>query len=300
VFRVDALYPASNDLALQDFIKQFPYLSWPLFHEELFSGQQPTLLDIYHPARHLYEKHLRNVASPTLSFHLFQWHPADALGDVWLATFGGFPPEEEIGRDYEKLMEKLLAATKSDFDREGVLPGDAFMSLTSSSLTKCGLVPDRPSGHSWSQTGFYVGDAQDFTDLVSFWNLRAADIDLFFYDPSCAKRLDPAREALLARLSKPDHNPEQLEDRIPLWSKSRESNVDASLFGSHIIRCTSTPAIWNGLNVKPPFMAFETKSVLADLAETEPGPRVSFQLPQKPFFDDIESLRVHSPKLASF
>lgn len=118
VFRVDALYPASGDPQLKDFVRQFPYLPPPLFHEELFldsdssSGKAATLLSVYHPLRHLHERHIRNVAKPRFSFKLFDWEDGDPLGDVLLITFGGFPPKEEVGRDFGAFLEKPLAASR--------------------------------------------------------------------------------------------------------------------------------------------------------------------------------------------
>ena len=40
----------------------------------------------------------------------------------------------------------------------------------------------------WDYAGFYSGTAQDLEDLVAFWNLRAADIRLHFFDPAHAER----------------------------------------------------------------------------------------------------------------
>ena len=34
----------------------------------------------------------------------------------------------------------------------------------------------------WNLPGFFIGDANNTEELVTFWNLRAADISLYFID----------------------------------------------------------------------------------------------------------------------
>ena len=41
-----------------------------------------------------------------------------------------------------------------------------------------------------------MGDSQDYDDLVIYWNLRAADIDLYFYDSTQKARLDSVKDFL--------------------------------------------------------------------------------------------------------
>jgi hypothetical protein len=290
LFRVDALYPASDDTSVCEFIARFPYLPWPLLHKELFidglSGKVPTLLDLYHPVRHIYEEHVKNLPAPKLSSTLFEWDAADPLDNVFLATFGGFPTKEEIGLDYRTLLEKYLAGRRVVLEAGQPLPSDAYKSLTPSALTAYDLLRSRLSG--WDNPGFYVGNAQDFTDLVNFWNLRASDIDLLFYDPTHAKRLGSLRDAYLTALRNWPNHPREMENLIAIWCKSYENNTDISIFGSNIVKCVAGPTIWNGLNVKPPIMHFEEQSVLGSVTDDGGTPYVSFQLPDKPFFDDIQ------------
>ena len=72
-----------------------PALRWPTFPKQLFSTDQPrgsaAVLDIHHPVLHLYEEHIKNVASPKVSAHLFDWAQDDPLTPerpLWPTTPG--------------------------------------------------------------------------------------------------------------------------------------------------------------------------------------------------------------------
>ena len=70
-------------------------------------------------------------------------------------------------------------------------PGDLFRKLTQNYLTTVELETSLGHNSSREEPGFYYGSAQDFTDLLNFWNLRACNIDLLFYDPAYTDRLRP-------------------------------------------------------------------------------------------------------------
>lgn len=139
----------------------------------------------------------------------------------------------------------------------------------------------------WSEPGFYYGNALDFTDLVNFWNLRACDIDLFFYDPNHIERLRPLVAAYGDVLrARPKRTP--LASDISVWQRDWDLSRDLSIFGAGLSVCTFDAGLFNGLNLNPPVMGFADKSVLGALGEDSLGTSVTFQLPDKPFFSDIE------------
>jgi hypothetical protein len=82
-FNLDALYNISGTPAVDNFIKEFPYIPWPAFQTELFvetgAKRQPTLLDVGHPAQHLYESHVDRRATPGIDAAIYEWEQADPL-----------------------------------------------------------------------------------------------------------------------------------------------------------------------------------------------------------------------------
>lgn len=145
----------------------------------------------------------------------------------------------------------------------------------------------------WRNPGLYVGAADDFTDIVDFWNLRAADIDLVFYDPGYEVRLGGLKNSYLAFLCAGPEDPNDWSDRPAVWSKTH-GTLDLKEIGPKLMGCTVCDATWNGLSVKPPLMFIDEKSVLASVSEDEQVPSFSFQLPEKPFFDELE---LHNQKV---
>jgi hypothetical protein len=58
----------------------------------------------------------------------------------------------------------------------------------------------RDRSPNWDFPGLYLGEANDFADIVNFWNLRAASVDVFFFDPTHEARLGEMARAYLKLL----------------------------------------------------------------------------------------------------
>lgn len=290
-FNLDALYDISGTEDVENFIKEFPYIQWPDLHKDLFidtgSRREPTLLDVSHPAQHLFESHVDRREKPGIDAALYAWDQADPLRFVLHATCGAYPSEADAGRDYAKLFQTAFAVTPIDIAADAPLPGDLFRKLTPNYLTTVELETPLRQYFGGEEPGLYYGSSQDFVDLMNFWNLRACDIDLYFYDPGFDQRLRPLVDAYSSALrSRPKR--QAWSHEITIWQKDRDLTHDFSIFGGGLSISTFGPVIFNGLNLNPPAKAFPSKSVLGASQETGLGTSVTFQLPEKPFYSDIE------------
>lgn len=292
-FNVDALYDVSGTAAVDDFIKDFPHIPWPDFHAKLFvergsgASRVPTLLDVAHPARQLYESHVDRREKPAIDAALYAWDESDPLRFALAATCGSYPPESDAGRDYSRLFQKAFAEAPTVLGLADPLPDNLFRRLTPNYLTTKDLETSVFHNSSREDPGFYYGDANNFDDLVNYWNLRACDIDLLFYDPAHSERLKPLTDAYSAALRA---RPKRYEwsHEVTIWQKDRDSSRDLSLFGAGLVISTFDPIIFNGLNLNPPVKRFPDKSVLGLSQEDALGATVTFQLPEKPFYSDSE------------
>jgi len=297
VFKVDVLYSISNDPTIKDFINKFSYLPWPFFGDELFvegfHGKTATLLDVHHPILSIYERYIRNVAKPEISAAIFSYDKKDPLYNVLLATFGAYPSENETGVNYDVLYKEHLMAETIEIDVHSPIESKLIdYNITPSKITTHDLIWNRQLA--WNNTGFYIGDSSNFYDILNFWNLRASAINLMFYDQKYPERIKLVRETILERLRKKKDNQKSLDNHIGIWSKNREISEDLSgIFGKGLLRYTVNNTIWNGLNVKPPFVYFEDKSVLGVMSNDYDIPDINFQLPQKPFYDYSEFSNQH-------
>jgi hypothetical protein len=140
----------------------------------------------------------------------------------------------------------------------------------------------------WDYPGFYSGRAASLDDLVTFWNLRAADISLQFFDPAHAERyatIKPAaEERTRAQLAPLDEH----RRRIAVWSRAAPIETALTAFpGQPLSACqVGGPFFWNGGAVRPPMMILGEASSLGVFGRDRDKPKVSFTLTDKPFCSD--------------
>jgi hypothetical protein len=289
-FRVDVLWPASQDQEISKFIAQnFPYLPNPLFAESMFtysSGRRdPVLLDILHPMRKMYDDFFRNNPNPSVSINIYEWQTEDPLADLLLFSRGAVPPARETGVDYFELLRRDLAAKTVLIDKEVAIPVIASNERPVSLFSRFNLrrhysVPKGADG-----SGFYVGSASDFKDLVTFWNLRATDMALMFFDPLHATRQEAVRARWLQTLhSRPKRS--SPPDLTSIWYR-KGSVPDLTMFDGSTVRYEIDNSWWGGEGLKASYPFFSEGSTLGSVSESSTGePMVAFQLPEKPFEPD--------------
>lgn len=291
LFRVDILYPVADANQLNDFTARFPWLPWPDFRKELFtpsaSGPIAGFLDIYHVVRHIFEDQIKDKPDPKFSATQFQWDDADPLGDVFLSYLGTYPPKAEIGKDYFELVEKNLRGSRTELRTTDELNPVILRDITPNALTTYDAEWDSAPnpGHS----GIYVGNGRDFDDIVNFWNLRASDAEVVFYDPEHRRRLEKLKDAFAERFKRVMPEQATLKGLMSVWSKEG-ADVDLSPFKlDSILRRTVSESTWNGYNLRPTqFHIGRSKSTLATVTDDEQACRLYLQLPEKPFFDEPE------------
>jgi len=299
LFRVDVLWPVSEDEDIKKFIDRFPHLPNPFLHEELFvpygDGERgPQLVDIYHPIRRLHDEHFKNNTSPDTTVTIFEWQAEDPLADVLLATFGTVPSVKVTGTDYLDLLKRHLSAKTVVLTPQEPLPQRTGNDWPVSAFCRAFMRQHYFVQNYWGHPGIYVGSASDFNELVTFWNLRATDTSLMFYDPSHAARLEPKLTNWLNILRSRPKGRFESDNSIAIWYKEGTLQPDVSMFGQGLRLCTARDGIWNGLNVKAPYMYFSEGSALAAIGEDSAGsPQVSFQLPPKPFHEDMRLYDQH-------
>jgi hypothetical protein len=286
---VDVLYPAAEVPELINFAESFPNFKWPLHHyrypqffTEFGQGVISPFLDIYHPVSQLHKEYVKGESKPKLSATLFSWDLADPLADIFLAQFGSYPAAGETKLDYPGFVTRMLNGKTVSLGREDSIPADVYSAFTPSAISGFDLEPDRVSEYD----GFYVGESENFEDVVNFWNLRAADLDLFFFDFREEKRLAGFRDGFVREIHSRTPGPQDLPTFVGIWSRNRLPDLHMKGFGHAI----SERIVRNGDSGLPvPIMQFRPKRVLGNISDTERGTQIAFQLPEKPFREDDAS-----------
>ncbi len=296
LFRVDLLLPVGIGDEVKAFPKKFPYLINPFFHDSIFIGganerKRAQLLDIHNAMAHLRDKPEWKAINDQ-GFRIYNWQADDPLADVFLTQFGGYPSADEIGIDYREFLAQTFETTEFDLDLVSPIPADILNHPSITYLSRHAL--DRHYGvqAGWDSPGFFVGDASNLDDLVCHWNLRAADIALWFVDPAHLGRyaeIIPAWEKAMRKSVA--HRPEW-NRRVAVWTQ-REHIDQVHLeevrqpFGEiELTVCPVSEHSWNGRNVRPPMMSFDQVSVLGVFGRERGQPKVSFSLSDKPFCGD--------------
>lgn len=286
-FRVDVLFPVADDNGLRHFITKFPHLPWPDFEPDLFhpeDGSGCAALDVFHQVALFFEDHIKGQEKPKFAAKLFSWANNDPLADVLLAYFGSYADKSAVGHDYQALVAQNLRGELVPIGPDERIPSDCFKAVTPSVLTGYALEWDRPPLTDPPQ-GIYVGSASDYDDLVTFWNLRAANIELLFYDPVHGTRLDALKSAVIDEVEKIPADPHRPANCMGIWTKSHNYNPDGQNWGMRPLFCSADEAFWARPRFRAPMMQFERQWAFVSVSTDADRPSIAFQLPKKPFHE---------------
>jgi hypothetical protein len=298
IFRVDILWPLTDDPDVTAFIARHPHLENPFSHKGLFEHRppirrRPLLIDIYHPILRLRDE-LARLRDPRLSVHINTWEDSDPLADVMRIALGALPPVAVTGVDYRPLLLTSVGATVEHIAPTAPVPVRPQPYWNLSRFSHAFIERHHTIINECRHPGFYVGSAASFHDLVTFWNLRATDASLVFYDPAHASRLDALRADWKAALEARPPGQRASDNMVALWSTSDHATVDTTPFGNSVLHCPVTNAAWNGLSLRAPYMYFSEGPALAAVSDipTRP-PRITFQLPKNPLADSDRPFGQH-------
>jgi hypothetical protein len=212
------------------------------------------------------------------------------LAPLFDVLFGRYPDVGEITINYPRGIRAVLEMPdKAIAENEG-LPQELTGSVTPLALTGFGL-SKKVDRSGWLSPGVIFGSANDFDDLLLFWNLRAAGASVCFYDVTQPNRLKPFVQEFLTAVR--EYTAEE-QNRVNFWSRAAdwppmEWSPDFDVTGLRPCLCRGNgDAIWNGGNIRPskPQFTMWHRDVVPSYIESEDGAVASFALPDRPFEDD--------------
>jgi len=286
LYRVDVLYPATDSPAVKAFIETQGHLPWMAYHDDLVmdhgqAGKSSTIADLLHPINRLFEEHFKPNANADPLLVLHEWQAGDPLSDFLLATFGDLPPAAETAEDYRSLMQLHLRAERHIITLDQPIPPLPMPRYSLSGFNRLYVDQHYIVRNHRNAPGFYMGDASNFDDLVNYWNLKAADILLLFFDHAHADRLTHFREFWLGQLPQ-FMRPNEGHHRPAVWHREDAEPGDLALFGEQLTINRIGPALWNGFNLKVPFMDFGDGEALASIDNSVEPPSIAFSIPNSP------------------
>ncbi len=291
-FRVDLLLSVAEDPEVCAFIAKFPYLGngfrSQTFWDNLHGFKIPKFVDISHSIIKYMEQGHKN--SPECRFLGYDWEENDPLAHVLLATLGKIPSSAPQEIDYIELISKSTAVhfkILTHTDPFPIPPRDPHV-LVPNLLCNMGLQQHYRYSNPWRHAGLYIGHADNFQDLINFWNLKATNTPIAFYDPEYSERFHERKQDWLSFF--PPLSKQTIPETPPLALWCQTFNILDKLEKWNIPtnRCIMDTTTWNGANIQVPYMYFSEHPVIGIQTVSNSGtPTVSIQCPVPPFNDDI-------------
>jgi hypothetical protein len=287
-FRADIVWPVGDAPVVTNFSKQFPHLIVPftsamLFLPERDKPARARVLDIHNMLVHCQDTR-EWKADDQHGVRTVMWATDDPLADTFLVQHGAYPEAADIGIDYANILSQATMAINLDIDKNAPIRTEIYDHVNVGFLTRYLMRRHYSIQPRWDYAGFFVGDATNLDDLVRFWNIRAADIELQFVDPAHLPRyatimpeLTRRFRAGLSRLRGHRQNPavwarpEQIDDALKLFPGER--------FSACVIENDDNLA----RALQPPMMILGEASSLGVFGNESGKTRVSFSLSDKPF-----------------
>jgi hypothetical protein len=305
LFRVDVIWPIGDGAGVKALPEKFPYLINPFFHKELFVGganerKYAQVLDIQNAVSYL-------VDSPgwlrvkDRAVRLYSWRPDDPLADLFLIQYGAYPSVEETWVDYREIVKRAADATELWLEPGAIISARLSDHPSIPFLSRLGLERHHSMPMKRDSPGFFVGDAANLEDLVSYWNLRAADIPLWFVDPNrLAQYVEVIPDWEKRMRESVAHRPEWDRD-IAVWSRREDIDEVRKPFGGMKLMFSHVSEdLWNGLNLLAPMMSLGSASVLGVVGPEREKIKISFTLSEKPFSADPWFFSQHLAASISF
>jgi hypothetical protein len=288
-FRVDFVHPARVTEETSAFIAAFPHLVRPVIHDEIFvTGEHGfcSLLDVENALESLRDtpdlSRLRN-SNPAV----YSWDETDPLADIFRILLGEYPSKDESHTDYLALYRAWLDPSENRLAPGSTLPPSIFEQPSIAYLARHGLERHYSIHSIRDRAAIYLGRSNDLNDLLSYWNLRAADMPLLFVDlehharsAEAAKRwIETLHQDSLAREDSPG---------VGVWygrgtSEEQATRATEAISVSDYARAQVTNYLWNGLNLAAPMMFLGEGQSLGQISTDHDVPRLSFELTGRPY-----------------
>lgn len=309
LFSVDILYPIVETLEIKEFINEYPLLKNPshyaenIFYEDWDTKKKVLgLLDVKNAIdlfwRHEYKNKSKTYKS---NFTLVNWEQSDPLASMLAVQFGFFPKDISLKLNFEEIFLKGLRARKLNLSPDNPLLSHPRRTLGPIDVT-CAELRGYATGRT-NGDGVYIGDSNDFFDLLSFWNIRATGADIVYLAKDHLERNLSFAKAFLDFLNGLPNKRPDVEDRITIYCRSDDTKLRETLLKilkskKSISWHNITEHSWNGMNLNPYCQIFEWKSITTHIETVYDKYTINIELPEKKFLVDEDNFDLSHQLLA--
>jgi len=299
LFSVDVLCPICHTDAIDNLIKKYKFLKLPDFYgKSIFLDNNESLiayLDSYNAIYNVYENSFKNQTDKDLksNFRLVKWKENDKLANLFAICFGYFPKSYNLKEKYEEAYLKGLQAKEVNIDSSKKVSFDQSKYIYQLLLTGRKLTPiyDR----FFPCNGIFIGDKDSFSDLLCFWNLRAAGFNLFFLPQKYIQVFNGSVKKYIKKLDNTPSQIKNLDDYISIYHNSINENKIKEIIKKLKAKkelCTSCckDTFWNNGNIRPAKYHFKKDNILGIVDKPYDNYNITFILPEKSFINDFRNI----------
>lgn len=307
-FDIDVLVPIERTPEIDLFIKKHHSLrSRDNYDLQFFShNKRPYNIDILHIIQHHWESGIRHKPSTYKSNALLLvWDAKDIFSDIFALTFGFFDKPTEVSVDFSLPYIKGLKADTHTIANSAVLDKELYEKMWPLRLTR-DLLPHKGSANSGAlffQGGIFVGEEDNFNDLVLFWNLRAIGGEMYFlpitdktrFKEFIQKYIDSLSDRLLL-----------LADSVHIYfAQGRDLQSVKECFSQFTLPASKKAVLspcdketFNGLSGSPWVYHLDSTGIVGIVDKTPTTTTIHIPLPPKDFIEKTNQeliLHVSSP-----
>lgn len=293
LFSVDVLFPVSHTNEIDELMKKYPLLRDPghyaqnIFYEDYYTkknilGYLSSLNTIRYywerEFKHKPEKHKSNCV-------LVKWKDEDDLKNLFSILFGFFPQEYNLKDDFESAFLKGLHAQEVKINPNNTIKENLASVVTPIRLTGLEL---QGYGGTWRGDGIYIGDHNNFKDLLYFWNIRASGLFVEFLPKNKMARFKNFISKVVEILEKSSDKKSAIgDDFINVYYRCSDNEVKDIIkkfkTKKRFVYYKCDEISWNGLNIKPADFYFGWEHILGSVEKSYNRYVVSVSLPEKKF-----------------
>jgi len=300
LFSVNVLCSISHTTAIDNLIKKHKFLKLPNFYgKSIFLDRNESLiayLDSYNVIYNIYESNFKNKTDKDIksNFILVRWNKNDKLANLFTICFGYFPKSYNLKKNYEEAYLNGLQAEEVNIDSSKEINFDQTEYIYQLLLTGLKLTPiyDR----FFPNNGIFIGDKDNFSDLLYFWNLRAAGFKLFFLPQKYIQIFKGSMEKYIEKLGNTPSQIKNLDDYISIYYNSINENgikeiiKDLNVKKELCLSCCKE-TFWNNGNIRPAKYYFKEDNILGIVDQPYGNYNITFKLPEKSFINDYKNIR---------
>lgn len=308
-YNVDVLLPIAESVEIKQIMNENMFLALsqkPLrgvFTEEWHTKKLDLVyIDIVHAIDFLWTRNIKDLKDGQHSNAvLVTWDDDDPLATLFSLQYGYYPVIENLNKNFKAAFLNGLRARERHIKFTGEIPKMLSREVSPIQLTSEELHIGRAYDDG---SGVFIGNPDNYEDLVTFWNIRAAGSELQFLPLSDSRRFNRLTRQYVKRISKRWKSKNSRQTGLTLHFRAEHH---AAVDAFHEAYSDSPPKIISPIypgeltTIERSFAAsFDSQRVLANIDYKFGRPAVTMSLPERRFLTirSEEYLKTHWQHLA--